>query len=226
MYSVPGGGHRLVAPAPNDDMALAGRPTVQTLAVLAVVYVLQQLAGLFGALEALLFVLYGPVGERPWALVTSVYAHANLPHLLGNAVVLAFVGPLVARRTTTLRFHVFFVATGALAGVGEVVIGGLLGPPRGVLGASGAVLAMAGYLLAGNTVSTRVLDSLRLSPRVQLAVFAVVVVGVTLLASGPGAAVVGHATGLAVGLLAGRFRVLDTGADQSSRLDSDSSGFA
>jgi membrane associated rhomboid family serine protease len=196
-------------------MASAGRPTVQTLTVIGVVYLVQQLAGLFGPLEAVLFVLSGPVGERPWALVTSVYAHASLPHLVGNAVVLAVVGPLVARRTTTVRFHVFFLAAGALAGVGEIVIGGLVGPPRGVLGASGAVLALAGYLLAGTVVSTRVVRRLTLSPRVQLAVFAVVVVGLTLVTSGPKSAVFGHATGLTVGLVTGRFRVLDTGTGRS-----------
>lgn len=200
------------------------RPTVQTLGVLAVVYLVQQFAGVFGALEAALFVLAGPVTDRPWALVTSVYAHANLSHLLGNAVVLALVGPLVARRTTGVRFHAFFVATGALAGLGEVVIGGFLGPPRGVLGASGAVLALLGYLLAGNVVSRQILDRVTLSPRAQVVLVAVVALGLTLLTSGPGSAVVGHATGLTVGLLAGRLRLLDTGARQSRRAGSDRSG--
>lgn len=205
-------------------MALAGRPMVQTLTVVGVVYIAQQLAGLFGPLEAVLFVLSGPVGERPWALITSVYAHANLPHLVGNVVVLAVAGPLVARRTTTVRFHVFFVLTGALAGVGEVFVGGLLGPPRGVLGASGAILALVGYLLAGNVVSTRMFDRLTLSPRVQLATFVLVVVGLTILTSGPGSAVIGHATGLTAGLIGGRLRLLDTGSGRRS--EPGRSGFA
>ncbi len=191
-------------------MGLAARPTVQTLAAMAGVYVLQQLAGLIRGLEATLFVLYGPVGLRPWALVTSVYAHAGVTHLVGNAIVLAVVGPLVARRTTTARFHLFFVVTGALAGLGEIAVGGALGSPRGVLGASGAILALVGYLLAGNVVSTRVLDLVRLSPRVQLVILALVVVGLTVLTSGPGSAVIGHATGLTLGLIAGRLALIDT----------------
>lgn len=191
-------------------MRFAGRPTVQTLVVIGAVYLLQQVTGLLGALEAILFVLDGGVGARPWALVTSVYAHANFSHLFANVVGLALVGPLVARRTTAVRYHVFFVTTGALAGLGEVLIGGLFGPPRGVLGASGAILAFLGYLLAGNVVSTRVLDRLTLSPRVQLALFTVVVVGLTLVTSGPRSAVIGHAVGLTCGLAAGRLRMLDT----------------
>lgn len=190
-------------------MRLAGRPTVQTLLVLLVVYLIQQLVGLFGALEPLVFVLYGPIDQRPWALVTSVYAHVDLTHLLGNAVVLALVGSLIARRTSPLRFHLFFLFTGALAGVSEVVIGGLVGPPRGVVGASGAVLALVGYLLASNAVSTRLFDRLRLSARVQIVLFGLIVVGLTLVTSPPGSAAVGHATGLLLGLVAGRAHLLE-----------------
>lgn len=190
-------------------MRLAGRPTLQTVAVVLVVYLLQQVTGLLGSLEGVLFVLDGHVGTHPWALVTSVYAHASPSHLLANVVGLLTVGPLVARRTTVPRYHAFFVTTGAIAGLGEVLVGGLFGPPRGVLGASGAILAMLGYVLAGNVVTTRVLDRVTLSPRAQLLVFLVVVVGLTLATSGPRTAVVGHAVGLACGLVAGRARLLD-----------------
>lgn len=193
-------------------MRLAGRPTLQTAALLVVVFLVQQLVAPLGALEAVVFVLDGGVGARPWAIATSVYAHADVSHLLANLVGLALVGPLVAYRTTAGRFHAFFLATGALAGLGEVFVGGLLGPPRAVLGASGAVLALLGYLLAGNAVSTRVLDRLGLSPRVQILVFAVVVVALTVVTSGPQSAVVGHAVGLASGLVAGRLHLLDVGS--------------
>lgn len=190
-------------------MRLADRPTLQTIALLVVVFLVQQALGLFGRLEGVLFVLSSQVGVRPWTIVTSVYAHANLSHLLANVFSLAFVGPLVARRTTAERFHIFFLTAGGVAGLGEVFIGGFLGPPRGVLGASGAVLALLGYVLAGNVVSTRLLDRLTLSPRAQLVLFAVVVVTLTLATSGPGSAVVGHAVGLAIGLVAGRLGLLD-----------------
>lgn len=190
-------------------MVLRGRPTLQTLAVLAAIYLFQLAAGLARAVEYLLFVLDATVVARPWVLVTSVYAHSGLTHLLANVVALAVVGPLVARRTTALRYHAFFLTTGSLAGLAEVYLGGLVGPPHAVWGASGAILAFLGYLLAGNAVSARALDRVQLSARAQLMVFGIVVVGVTLAASGPGSAVIGHATGLACGLAAGRLRVLD-----------------
>lgn len=192
-------------------MVLRGRPTLQTLAVLVAVYLFQLVAGLARTVEYLLFVLDPTVAARPWVLVTSVYAHSGFPHLLANVVALAVLGPLVARRTTALRYHAFFLTTGALSGLAEVYLGGIVGPPHAVWGASGAILAFLGYLLAGNVVSARVLDRVGLSARAQLVLLGVVVVAVTLAASGPGSAVIGHATGLACGLAAGRLRVLDVG---------------
>ena len=186
--------------------SLPRSPTLETLAAFAVVYVFQRLTALAG-IAAFLFVLSAPVTVAPWTVVTSVYAHANLTHLLGNAIALAIVGPLVARRTTRLRFHLFFVTTGAAAGIAEVWFGGLLGA-RAVLGASGAVFALLGYLLAGNRVSAALFDRIQVSPRLQLAVFVVVAVVVTIATGGPGVALVAHFTGFVLGLIAGRLRLL------------------
>ncbi len=199
-------------------MRLRGRPTLQTLAVILVVFLAQQVVGLLWAVEYILFVLDPTVLVRPWALVTSIYAHSSLAHLLANIVALVVVGPLVARRTTALRYHVFFLTTGALSGLAEVFLGGLVGPPHAVWGASGAVLALLGYLLGGNVVSTRVLDRVQLSARAQLVVFGVLVVVVTLAASGPGSAAIGHATGLACGLAAGRLGIIDVSRRFPSRV--------
>ncbi|MDR5673229.1 rhomboid family intramembrane serine protease [Halalkaliarchaeum sp. AArc-GB] len=169
-------------------------------------YLLQRLTALVG-LAAFLFVLSVPVTVAPWTVVTSVYAHASLAHLFGNALALAIVGPLVARRTTRLRFHLFFVSTGALAGIAEVWFGGLVGA-RAVLGASGAVFALMGYLLAGNRVSAALFDRVEVSPRLQLALFVVVAVVVTIATGGPGVALVAHFTGFVLGLIAGRLQIL------------------
>lgn len=189
-------------------MRLLRHPVVETLVVFAVVFVVDTVFSVLGVLGGF-FVLQATLPARPWTLVTSVYAHAGLGHLLANAVALVLVGPLVARRTTRLRFHAFFVTTGALAGLAEVYVGGLVGPARGVIGASGAVFALLGYLLAGNVVSTTLLDRIALSARAQLALFAVVAVAVTLATGAPGVALIGHGTGLLLGLIAGRSQLLD-----------------
>ena len=190
-------------------MRFRGRPVLQTLAAIGVVFLVQQVTGLLGGLQYVLFVLDATVAVRPWAAVTHVYAHANAGHLLANVVALALGGPLVARRTSTLRFHAFFVTTGVLAGLAEVFLGAFAGPPSGVVGASGAIFGLFGYLLTGNPVAAGLLDRLNLSSRAQLALFAAVAVLVTLATASPRAALIGHGVGFGLGLVAGRSRVLD-----------------
>lgn len=205
--------------APSEESTTIGRrllqsPTVHTLAVILVVFALQQLVSFVGIARGL-FVLDQTFTSRPWAVVTSVYAHAGLAHLLANSTALILLGLLLERRTTSLRFHLFFISTGAIAGLAEIILGNLTGLPRGVLGASGAVFAVLGYLLAGNTASTRLLDSVGLSPRIQLVVGAVIAIGVTLATGGAGVALIAHFTGLLLGLVAGRLQLLDVSRSQA-----------
>ncbi|QUO47885.1 MULTISPECIES: rhomboid family intramembrane serine protease [Halorubrum] len=183
------------------------RATLETLGITLLVGATQallSLVGLFGLLA-----LSTPVSVAPWTLVTSVYAHGSVGHLLANAVGLLLVGPLVERRTTRVRFHAFVVATGAFAGVAQVTLGSLLGPPSAVLGISGAVFALGGYLLAGNVVSETLFDRFRLSPRIQLALFGFLAVVLTAMTAAPGVALIAHATGAFCGLAAGRVGLLD-----------------
>jgi len=179
------------------------RATLEALGLLAVGTLLSVLLAAVG--RAGLLALAAPVSVAPWTLVTGLYVHASLGHAAGNAVALLLVGPLVERRTTRVRFHAFFLATGALAGVAEVV----LGPAGAVVGASGAIFALLGYLLAGNVVAGRLLDRFAVSARAQVALFLVVAVGLTLATGGPGVALIAHATGLLSGLLAGRVGLLE-----------------
>jgi len=147
--------------------------------------------------------------------VTSVYAHASVSHLVANALALALGGVLVERLTTRARFHAFFVTVGSLAGVTQVALVGLVGPlvpgmPArvAVLGASGAVLGLYGYLLGANRLTELLVAGVELAPRVQLVLGVVLAAVVTLLTANPGAALVAHFTGLLVGFLAGRAHLL------------------
>lgn len=183
-------------------------PTVETLAVLGGVFLLQFPLGLAGFVGV--FALTPAFPAAPWTLVTSVYSHAGPLHLLGNAVVLAVVGPLVERVTSRLRYHLFFVTTGAVAGLAQITFVPVVGT-RSVLGASGAIFALAGYLVTGNVVATRALGALDRATDAEWASTAVLLAVSVLLAvalSGPNSAVVGHFTGLFVGLATGRARLL------------------
>jgi membrane associated rhomboid family serine protease len=184
-----------------------GSPTLETLMIMGVVFVLQGAVSLIG-LMSFFFILSPPVGLRPWTLITSVYAHGGIGHLLSNSLALIVFGLLVERRTTRFRFHAFFITTGVLAGVAQITIGGIFAP-TGVLGASGAIFALMGYVLAGNVVSATLLNRIRLSPRVQIALFIVFAAAVTIATGGAGVALIAHFTGLVLGLIAGRAGILE-----------------
>jgi membrane associated rhomboid family serine protease len=185
-------------------------PTLTLLAVFVVVYCVEVLAVFLLGVPKTAFAVATPVTLRPWTVVTSVYAHGSLGHLLSNAVGLVLVGLFLERRTSRARFHLFFLLTGALAGLSQVWVMGLFGAGRPVLGASGAVFALVGYVLAGNRVSDTVLAVVPLSERAVLVVFVLVAAAVTLFTASPGVALVGHFTGLLLGLLAGYDHVLRT----------------
>jgi len=185
------------------------RPTVDLLIVFAAVFGLQQAAGAVG-LGVEWFALSTPI-RRPWTVVTTVYAHATLGHLLANAVGVVAVGLFLERSTTRARVHGFVLATGAVSAAAEFLAGAVLGRPVAVLGASGAVLAGLGYVLAGNRLTGGVLSRVDLGRRGSAALLIVVAVAVTLLTAGPGVAVVAHFTGFAVGAVAGRLGLLRAG---------------
>jgi len=187
--------------------ALRHSPTLVTLALILSVFACQQAAAFVGLRG--LFALSNPLLARPWTLVTSV------SHLVANALALALGGVLVERVTTSGRFHLFFVGVGALAGVTQVALVGLVGPlvpwlpaQVAVLGASGAVFGLYGYLLGANRLTEMLVAGIELAPRFQLAAGVLLAATVTLLTANPGAALVAHFTGLLVGFLAGRAHVL------------------
>jgi len=123
--------------------ALTG-PTVQTILAVVGMYLLQ--LGLRSAgVGTDAFVLRLPVSQRPWTLVTTVYAHAGVIHLGTNVAVLALVGLLVEARITRAGFHALFLSAGVLAAGSVVLAGAAIGVPVGAIGASGAVFALVGY---------------------------------------------------------------------------------
>ena len=192
-------------------------PTITLLGVFVVVFAVQTLIGMVaGPLTSRsLFALSTPVTLNPWTVVTSVYAHGSVSHLVANAVALVLVGLLIERETTPFRFHVFFLVTGALAGLAEVWFAAIAGPmipgivsQVNVLGASGAIFALLGYLLTSNRLTDRVVGSFEVSPRIQLALFALVAAAITVATASQQVALIAHFTGLLLGLLAGRLHVL------------------
>ncbi|MFC7074945.1 rhomboid family intramembrane serine protease [Haloarcula halophila] len=196
---------------------LTDSPTVVTLGAIGAVFALQQVVGLLVP-QTLVFGMSHPFSQ-PWTLVTSVYAHGGPSHLLSNAIALAVLGFLLERETTSLRYHTFFLLTGMFAGLAEVYAARLLGPivpwmvsQVNVLGASGAIFAFLGYLLASNRLTETVVGGISLSPRAQLAIGGICAAAITIATANPGVALIAHFTGLLLGILAGRAHLLRPGS--------------
>jgi len=193
-----------------------GRALLETLGIFVIVYVAQLIAAAIGlAAMAALFILQAPLDHHPWTVFTSVYAHAGPDHLLSNSVALVLFGYPVARATTRLRFHLFFVTTGAIAGIAQVTITDAIpsvsgdATAAGVLGASGAVFALMGYLLAGNRLSDGLAARIEVPRWMAVLVFAILAAVITLLTAAPQVALIAHFTGFFVGLIAGRVGLLE-----------------
>ncbi len=179
-------------------------PTLDVLAILGAFFFGEWLLGfIVGDLTPVLALSF-PLVQFPWTLITSVYAHGSLGHLLGNALLIGLLGVLLERVTSRVRFHLFFLTSGSLSGLIQTLVTG-----GAVIGASGAAFALLGYLITGNRVTDTLLSAFSIPLRWQLAGLVLLAGGVTLLTYAPGVALIGHFTGMAVGLVAGRLGVLD-----------------
>lgn len=129
-----------------------GNMTYVFLALMFVTW-LAQMAVLTFATESLhntLFVLTSRNPEYVWTWFTSIFAHApfGLAHIAGNAIIIFFFGRIVEDLVGSRDFTLLFLGTGALAGLGQIGLSMTLNPGAfsGVLGASGAALAILGVL--------------------------------------------------------------------------------
>jgi len=157
--------NRAVTPASDErsdgETALArlggildGNVTFVYLALMASTLVAQTLVlPLIGndlATWSAIFVLSTDHPEYVWTWITSVFAHGGLFHLFFNGVFIFFFGRLVEEYVGWKQYSLFFVGSGAIAGLAQVGVIAARGIDSGVLGASGAVYAIMGALLVIN----------------------------------------------------------------------------
>jgi membrane associated rhomboid family serine protease len=75
---------------------------------------------------------------RPWTIVTYMFLHGNLWHILGNMLVLYFFGPRVEQRIGSERFFGLYMVSGTFGALLSFV----LAPRVGIIGASGAIFGV------------------------------------------------------------------------------------
>ena len=137
---------------------------------------------------------------EPWTIVTNLFVHGGIWHLLANMLTLYFFGSFLTRLVSTRAFLIIYF----LGGIAGNILFMLLSLPLGkvmytVIGASGAVFALGGALSV-------------LTPRLKVYVFPIPVAmplwvavmgGFVIMSFIPGIAWEGHLGGLVFGLVAG-----------------------
>jgi membrane associated rhomboid family serine protease len=88
---------------------------------------------------------YAPGKHTRLAVITSVFLHASIMHLLGNMLFLWIFGNNVEDRLRPIGYLIFFVVGGIVATLGHVLADVSSRTP--VVGASGAIAAVMGAYL-------------------------------------------------------------------------------
>jgi membrane associated rhomboid family serine protease len=83
----------------------------------------------------------------PLRLFTSMFLHADLFHLAGNMLFLWLFGASVEGRIRPWKFVPLYLVAGLVGGILHDLIIGVISPGRFALGASGAVMGVAGAYL-------------------------------------------------------------------------------
>ncbi len=88
------------------------------------------------------FILYSSrVLSEPWMLITAVFLHANIVHLVYNSMALGIFGSVLESIIGSKKFLVIYLVTGVLASLVSVPF------YNAALGASGAIFGIIGTLV-------------------------------------------------------------------------------
>lgn len=142
---------------------------------------------------------------RPWTLLTAMFLHGDITHILFNMYALLMFGPLIEQRVGTKNFLNMYFLSGLIASAGYVFWQEIiLGTSAVALGASGAIMGVLGMTIV-------LLPNLRvlfffiipMSMRTAGIIFALIdVIGVF---TPNNVANIAHLFGLAAGMLFARY---------------------
>ena len=136
--------------------------------------------------------------DQPWTLVTSMFIHTTIWHILANMITLYFFGNYLNKLLGNARFLIIYFAGGIAGGLVFLL---LAAPNYLAVGASGAIFALGGVLAV-------------MRPKLRVLVFPIpapiplwiAVIGIFVIFSFlPNVAWQGHLGGLLAGLIAGYF---------------------
>ncbi len=92
--------------------------------------------------------LVGIATGQGWRMVTAIFLHGGILHLLFNAYALWIFGPVVERELGRVRFLAIFLTTGLFASAASYAFAGA--PAQVSVGASGAIFGVVGAFVSYN----------------------------------------------------------------------------
>jgi membrane associated rhomboid family serine protease len=133
--------------------------------------------------------------SQPWTIVSAMFVHDGIYHILFNMIALYFYGMYVLTLVGEARFFLVYFIGGL---IGNALFLLLAGPYSVAVGASGAIFALGGTLVM-------------LAPRLKVIIFPIpipmdlwiAIILFALISLSPGVAWQAHAGGLVTGLAAG-----------------------
>jgi len=138
------------------------------------------------------------VAARPWTLITHMFVHYDIPHLLVNMIVLFFFGTELERRVGESKFLQIFIISGLVAAIGQMAVV----PTGSMMGASGALFGVMGCLaVIAPEITVLIYFVIPLSIRAAIVLFAVI--DFAMMGSADSIAHMAHITGLLAGLAYG-----------------------
>jgi membrane associated rhomboid family serine protease len=144
-----------------------------------------------------------------WRLLTSMFIHLSVIHILMNMYVLYLYGQVVEQ----MYGHLEYLAIYLLCGIGGSVLTILLAPSQPAGGASGAIFGIIGLLFAATRRHHAVLG--REARAVVAGIGTYIVILLVFTFAVPGISWTGHLGGLAVGAVLG-FLLPPTGVETLS----------
>jgi uncharacterized protein len=178
-------------------------PVLALIILCFLVYIATVVAGILGHdLIPLLGLQTASFLAKPWTIVTNLFVHGSIWHLLFNMITLYFFGTFLLRLVGTRTFLVIYFLGGIVGNIFFMLfafIGFLTSPFSIVIGASGAIFALGGALAV-------------LTPKLRVFVFPIpapmplwvaVIGGFVIVSFVGGIAWQGHLGGIVAGLIAG-----------------------
>ena len=170
-------------------------PILAIIILCFLVYIATIVAGILGHdLIPLLGLRTASLMERPWTIVTNLFVHGGIWHLIFNMLTFYFFGSFLSRLVGTRAFLIIYFFGGILGNIFCLLL-----TPAPVIGASGAVFSLGGTLAV-------------LTPRLRVYVFPIpapvplwvaVIGGFLILLPFGQISWQGHLGGLVFGLIAG-----------------------